>query len=317
MELWKRSEAFALVGAFIMAVNEKIKGTSRDTPRAPSPKVKLILDHLSWMIALVAEIPPLQQAMRFGNKAFRIWHEKMMQRAPAFMSELVGAELTEAGAPEELLAYFEMSFGHPQRIDFGTGHELNFVAWLTALQALGVLTSEDLLCVALDVIERYLDLCRLLQRTYWLEPAGSKGAWGLDEYQFLPFLWGAAQLIDHPELKPSSVLDPATVARYADKYMYMGCIKFVCEVKTGPFREHSAILYTISELPNWQKANAGLIRMYEGEVLSKFPIIQHFPFGTILPFTTATVLKQRVQQQQGGPNPASASSSSSSSGPAS
>jgi len=53
-------------------------------------------------------------------------------------------------------------------------------------------------------------------------------------------------------------------------------------VKKGPFGEHSPYLNDISGVETWNKVVAGLLRMYEGEVLGKLPVVQHLKFGTLL-----------------------------------
>lgn len=55
--------------------------------------------------------------------------------------------------------------------------------------------------------------------------------WGLDDYQFLPFLWGSAQLAGHPAIKPMGIHSADLLATHAPDYLYLSCVQFVKDVR--------------------------------------------------------------------------------------
>ncbi|MGH0164092.1 UNVERIFIED_CONTAM: hypothetical protein FKN15_046614 [Acipenser sinensis] len=133
-----------------------------------------------------------------------------------------------AAVPEVAL-YLKEAVGNSTRIDYGTGHEAAFAAFLCCLCKIGVLRVDDQLAIVFRVFDRYLKLMRKLQKTYRMEPAGSQGVWGLDDFQFLPFIWGSSQLVDHPTLEPRHFVDEKIVNEHHKDYMFMECVKFINE----------------------------------------------------------------------------------------
>jgi len=299
MDFWLNSEGYRDYLNFIKQLNEfakRVHGTalkSRDEVTNPYLiKVTSLLDKLAEM---VDTIEPLHddKNQRFGNKAYRVWFEQMIDVSQRELASIFGEK-----DGEELSFYLIDSWGNKTRIDYGTGHEMCFVVFLMGVYKLALIpealnTSSDgdgdtlprtvfqnlshqLLTVFAIV---YMPLVRKIQLRYRLEPAGSHGAFSLDDFQFLPFYFGSAQLIDHPNLDPSSFPQMSVAERYKDEYIFFAAVAFIHEVKKGPFAEHSNQLWNISGVEDWNKINSGLFKMYCKEYLPKLQIVQHLMFG--------------------------------------
>ena len=85
---------------------------------------------------------------------------------------------------------------------------------------------------------------------------------------------------------PESIHTESVLLKESDDYIYFACIKFIKDVKKGvPFGESSPMLNDISAVPNWEKVNQGLMKMFQAEVLGKLPVIKHLKFGSLLNFS--------------------------------
>ncbi|XP_054219195.1 serine/threonine-protein phosphatase 2A activator isoform X8 [Homo sapiens] len=235
-----------------------------------SQAIEKLVALLNTLDRWIDETPPVDQPSRFGNKAYRTWYAKLDEEAENLVATVVPTHL--AAAVPEVAVYLKESVGNSTRIDYGTGHEAAFAAFLCCLCKIGVLRVDDQIAIVFKVFNRYLEVMRKLQKTYRMEPAGSQGVWGLDDFQFLPFIWGSSQLIDHPYLEPRHFVDEKAVNENHKDYMFLECILFITEMKTGPFAEHSNQLWNISAVPSWSKVNQGLIRMYKAEVSGGWPV---------------------------------------------
>lgn len=92
---------------------------------------------------MIHDTPCIDQPMRFGNKAFRTWLDCIIASAKTDLQSFSNAEGFERAIPE-IEIYLIESFGQYERLDYGTGHELNFVAFLFCMFKVGVFMQEDL-----------------------------------------------------------------------------------------------------------------------------------------------------------------------------
>ncbi|KAF4657340.1 Serine/threonine-protein phosphatase 2A activator, partial [Perkinsus chesapeaki] len=269
----ENSPAYKDIVAFLERLCTAVQGKKNldiiDYSSAAPSSVEGIMNLLDILESWLDDLPPSDQPMRFGNLAFSL-----------------------------------DSFGNATRIDYGTGHETAFMAFLMVLIAVGHFddcavieddgnVEEDILGqeIGLRIFPRYIALMRHIQKQYMLEPAGSHGVWGLDDYHHIPFLLGACQLVGSNEtdfegkpLTPERVVRNRSVAESIRSWSMFGeAVSFVYETKTGaPLAETSPMLWEISRIDSWERHHQQQLDERSASLTQQRGCAQAVPSGKLL-----------------------------------
>ena len=158
------SRAYTEIMTFVMQLNRSMFPVSAelDTQRTGAaaqsmpPDQSMFSDTVFRLRALLDELeqliesnPPDSGPRRFGNVAFRKWYADVESRAPALLETYVPPDSlciptkSENTPYAELESYLLGGFGSAQRLDYGTGHELSFLAFLGCIWKLGGFPSQE------------------------------------------------------------------------------------------------------------------------------------------------------------------------------
>ncbi|KAJ7123143.1 hypothetical protein C8R44DRAFT_831530 [Mycena epipterygia] len=250
----------------IGTLNDAVVGVKLSADCAQSDGVTAVLQVLDSVETAAHAIPPVENAaLRFGNPAFRTFYDRVSELSPSFHARLA----IPAAARDEVGTYLVEARGNRTRIDYGSGMELNFLCWMCGASHRHGFPS--------NAARMYIRIMRILKLTYWLESAGS-----------------------HSYIRPKAIHDAEIVEEYVKEYIYFACIQFINSVRTRPHLPAScthlrradedcvsavALAHAgISAVKSWDKVNAGMVKMYTAEVLGKLLVMQHFLFGSLLPY---------------------------------
>ncbi|ORD93779.1 PTPA [Enterospora canceri] len=230
-----RTKAYTAIQKFIAEIDQGIKSTT-DASDADQ-----ILPELKAAADIIEKTELSDEPTRFANRAMVDVIRKMEQIKPDNL-------------------YFMESFGNRVRMDYGTGHELNFLCYLFVLRDYDFTRNEDVDFVV-ENMKFYMESVRKFITKFNLEPAGSRGCWSIDDFSLLGCVFGSSLLVKQDEMSPF-------YRKHIDMWQ-------MAVSNPNPLLRRILIQEPI-------KINKGMLRMYYESVLERFVVTQHFIYSSKL-----------------------------------
>lgn len=148
----------------------KVDEAKLDTPPSFSKNVQNLRSLISDLEGLIKDAPPDTGPRRFGNVAFRSWFKLAEEHVTGLIERHLDSVLEQWAGKEgpkrddlrdELKTYLVGSFGSAQRLDYGTGHELSFIAFLGCLWKLGAFEDGEERAIVIGLVQPYVILSAL------------------------------------------------------------------------------------------------------------------------------------------------------------
>ena len=138
--------------------NGKISQSKLTSLPQLSQRVQSLRILIADLSDLVQKAPPDTGPRRFGNVAFKAWFKLAEENAGGLLDSHLGDVLGKyeqqvQSLKDELKFYLLGSFGSSQRLDYGTGHELSFLAFLGCLWKLGAFEDGEERAIVMGVVQ--------------------------------------------------------------------------------------------------------------------------------------------------------------------
>ncbi|KAI8041107.1 serine/threonine-protein phosphatase 2A activator [Drosophila gunungcola] len=289
---WVRSQAYHDTVAYISNTSRAIQGHRMTSDFPVSEQMRQLCEIFDGLEHLLTEHTPRIEdtstsvpAAQIKGNFYGFWLRDMYQHVFRKLGEVIPA--IHCRHINELGQYLRRSFGNAKSLDFGPANELMFLFFLCGLFRAGILLAKDTLAAALMLFDRYVHLVRRMVAIYALQTAKDPVC-SIDDFIFMPYLWGAAQLSLEAPFSPLQCEQAKVLESQRQDYMIVELVDFL--LRTGGGGQLSQVafqLWSILSIPTWAQVYMGFERNVVDNLLCSFHTVQHAIFGELMSFESA------------------------------